>query len=159
VPEKAEAFLRVALSPASCGLLISVANCARLAAPDRRKASFFQTHHGADRVVWRVVVRYENSSALRNKYAGNLSLCFKFFRKSDDARALSIPSVIGLKKTRAFLIERGPQRSPTKQPVTVRYSPEVIAYFKSTGQGWQTRMNDALSEWVAKHQPVKSLAS
>jgi uncharacterized protein (DUF4415 family) len=45
--------------------------------------------------------------------------------------------------------QRGPQRSPTKLPVTVRYSPEVIAYFKSTGQGWQTRMNEALSEWVA----------
>jgi hypothetical protein len=48
VSEKAEAFLRWVLSPASCGLLISVANRARLAAPDRRKASFFQTHHAAD---------------------------------------------------------------------------------------------------------------
>ncbi len=58
---------------------------------------------------------------------------FKFSQKSDDAPTLSIRSVMGLKKTRAFLIERAPQRSPTKQPVTLRYSPEVIAYFKSTG--------------------------
>lgn len=50
--------------------------------------------------------------------------------------------------------QRGPQRSPTKLPVTVRYSPEVIAYFKSTGDGWQTRMNDALSEWVSLRQPA-----
>lgn len=50
--------------------------------------------------------------------------------------------------------QRGPQRSPTKLPVTVRYSPEVVAYFKATGAGWQTRMNDALSEWVAQRQPA-----
>lgn len=44
--------------------------------------------------------------------------------------------------------QRGAQRSPTKQLVSVRYSPEVLQYFKSTGDGWQTRMNDALLEWV-----------
>lgn len=46
--------------------------------------------------------------------------------------------------------QRGPQQSPTKQLVSVRYSPEVLEYFKSTGEGWQTRMNEALREWVAK---------
>jgi uncharacterized protein (DUF4415 family) len=47
--------------------------------------------------------------------------------------------------------QRGPQAAPTKQLVSVRYSPEVVDYFKSTGAGWQTRMNDALREWVAGH--------
>lgn len=46
--------------------------------------------------------------------------------------------------------ERGPQVAPTKQLVSVRYSPEVLQYFKSTGTGWQTRMNEALLEWVHK---------
>lgn len=46
--------------------------------------------------------------------------------------------------------QRGPQQMPTKQLVSVRYSPEVLKYFKSTGSGWQTRMNDALRKWVAK---------
>ena len=46
--------------------------------------------------------------------------------------------------------ERGPQVAPTKQLVSVRYSPEVLEYFKSTGTGWQTRMNEALLEWVSK---------
>ena len=50
--------------------------------------------------------------------------------------------------------QRGPQLAPTKLPVTVRYNPEVVAYFKATGAGWQTRMNDALCEWVAKHKTV-----
>ena len=46
--------------------------------------------------------------------------------------------------------ERGPQQAPTKQLVSVRYSPEVLQYFKATGAGWQTRMNEALLEWVNK---------
>ena len=46
--------------------------------------------------------------------------------------------------------QRGAQVAPTKQLVSVRYSPEVLTYFKSTGAGWQTRMNEALREWVAK---------
>lgn len=48
--------------------------------------------------------------------------------------------------------QRGAQRAPTKQLVSVRYSPEVLQYFRSTGHGWQTRMNEALLEWV--HQKV-----
>ena len=47
--------------------------------------------------------------------------------------------------------ERGPQVAPTKQLVSIRYSPEVLQYFKATGDGWQTRMNEALLEWVNKH--------
>jgi uncharacterized protein (DUF4415 family) len=44
--------------------------------------------------------------------------------------------------------QRGVQRAPVKQLVSVRYSPEVIAYFKSEGAGWQTRMDEALKQWV-----------
>ncbi len=48
--------------------------------------------------------------------------------------------------------QRGPQKQPTKVPVTVRYSPEVVEFFKATGEGWQTRMNDALREYVKLHR-------
>ena len=47
--------------------------------------------------------------------------------------------------------QREPQQKPTKLAVTVRYNAEVIANFKATGAGWQTRINDALREWVAEH--------
>ena len=47
--------------------------------------------------------------------------------------------------------ERGPQRTPTKQLVSVRYSPEVLTYFKASGAGWQTRMDEALKQWVSRH--------
>lgn len=47
--------------------------------------------------------------------------------------------------------ERGPQKKPTKVQVTIRLSPEVIDYFKDTGKGWQTRMDEALREYVQAH--------
>ena len=46
--------------------------------------------------------------------------------------------------------QRGPQVARTKQLVSVRYSPEVLQYFRSTGAGWQSRMNEVLVEWVHK---------
>ena len=46
--------------------------------------------------------------------------------------------------------QRGPQKRPTKVPVTVRYSPEVVEYFKATGEGWQARMDAVLREYVAQ---------
>ena len=48
--------------------------------------------------------------------------------------------------------QRGPQKQPPKVALTVRYSPEVVEYFKATGEGWQTRMNDALREYVELHR-------
>ncbi len=44
--------------------------------------------------------------------------------------------------------QRGPQKQPTKISVTLRYSPEVVAYFKSTGTGWQIRIDEALKGWI-----------
>jgi len=47
---------------------------------------------------------------------------------------------------------RGRPRSENKKLlVSVRYSPEVIAYFKSTGEGWQSRMDGVLREYVTRH--------
>ena len=51
--------------------------------------------------------------------------------------------------------QRGPQVAPTKQLVSVRYSPEVLAFFKSGGAGWQSRMDEALKQWVARQSKAK----
>lgn len=48
---------------------------------------------------------------------------------------------------------RGQQKEPVKQLVSVRYSQEVINKFKATGTGWQTRMDKALLDWLAEHDP------
>ena len=44
-----------------------------------------------------------------------------------------------------------PKSENKKQLVSVRYSPEVIAYFKSTGDGWQSLMDSVLRKYVARH--------
>ncbi len=47
---------------------------------------------------------------------------------------------------------RGRPKSITKkQLVSVRYSPEVLDYFRSTGEGWQSRMDGVLRQYVARH--------
>jgi len=45
---------------------------------------------------------------------------------------------------------RGPAPKPRKTQLTVRYSPEVVTYFRATGKGWQARMDAALKEWIAQ---------
>lgn len=47
------------------------------------------------------------------------------------------------------LIRRGrPLGSGKKISTTVRFDADVLDSFKATGRGWQTRMNDALREWL-----------
>lgn len=41
---------------------------------------------------------------------------------------------------------RGPQKAPTKQPVSLRVSQDVLEALKATGSGWQTRADEALRE-------------
>jgi uncharacterized protein (DUF4415 family) len=43
-----------------------------------------------------------------------------------------------------------PKSANPKQLVSVRYSPEVLEYFKSTGEGWQSRMDSVLRQYVAR---------
>jgi uncharacterized protein (DUF4415 family) len=44
-----------------------------------------------------------------------------------------------------------PKSASTKQLLSVRYSPEVVEFFKSTGEGWQARMDSVLRDYVARH--------
>jgi uncharacterized protein (DUF4415 family) len=44
-----------------------------------------------------------------------------------------------------------PKSASPKQLVSVRYSPEVLTYFRSTGEGWQSRMDRVLREYVSHH--------
>lgn len=46
--------------------------------------------------------------------------------------------------------KRGPQKTPTKQLVSLRLSPEVLSHFKAKGRGWQTRIDDTLKSAIRK---------
>lgn len=53
---------------------------------------------------------------------------------------------------------RGPNKNPTKEQVAIRFDREILAAFRASGPGWQTRMNTALKEWLASH-PAKRKSS
>ena len=40
------------------------------------------------------------------------------------------------------------RKAPTKEKVTVRLDADILAHFRSTGRGWQTRLNEALRKSV-----------
>ncbi len=50
-------------------------------------------------------------------------------------------------------LRRGrPRKANPKVPIHIRFSPEVVAWFRATGKGWQTRMDEALKEWIAQRE-------
>ena len=51
---------------------------------------------------------------------------------------------------------RGPQKSPTKELISLRVSRDVLGRFRETGEGWQTRMDEALREWIERRQAKES---
>jgi uncharacterized protein (DUF4415 family) len=56
-----------------------------------------------------------------------------------------------LQTTLRGLKGRGKQQLPTKVSTTVRFDRDVLDAFRATGHGWQSRMNDALKEWLKEH--------
>lgn len=65
-----------------------------------------------------------------------------------DAQPLTPAQLKAMVPIRAL---RGRPPSPNKkQLVSIRYSPEVLEYFKSTGDGWQARIDGVLKEYVSK---------
>ena len=44
-----------------------------------------------------------------------------------------------------------PKSEKKKTLISIRYSPEVVAYFKSMGKGWQSLMDSVLRSYVARH--------
>lgn len=49
------------------------------------------------------------------------------------------------------LIRKGrPLSENPKQSTTIRLDADILEYFKSSGRGWQTRINNALREWIEK---------
>ena len=74
------------------------------------------------------------------------------FARARPAREV-LPEIFPPEIAAEMLKPRGrPRKSKTKVHLNLRLSPEVVEYFKTTGPGWQTRVDEALKEWV-KHHP------
>lgn len=46
-----------------------------------------------------------------------------------------------------------PAGSGQKEQVAIRLDRDVLSAFRADGPGWQTRVNEALREWLAAHKP------
>lgn len=46
---------------------------------------------------------------------------------------------------------RGKQQAPVKEQVSIRLSPEVLAYFRAQGRGWQTQIDEILKAHITGH--------
>ncbi|WP_323122205.1 BrnA antitoxin family protein [Burkholderia alba] len=46
-----------------------------------------------------------------------------------------------------------PKLERPKEQVSIRYDADVLDAFRAGGAGWQTRMNDALRDWLNTHRP------
>jgi uncharacterized protein (DUF4415 family) len=42
-----------------------------------------------------------------------------------------------------------PKAEDPKKSISIRLSSDVLEYFRSTGKGWQTRINEVLQEYIA----------
>lgn len=63
-----------------------------------------------------------------------------------------LPELFGPQDAAAMLKPRGrPKAVATKTRVNMRLDADILEAFKATGQGWQTRVNMALREWLKEH--------
>ena len=51
---------------------------------------------------------------------------------------------------RRYRGQRGPQRNPTKELISLRVDRDVVAAYRATGSGWQTRATAALKAYASK---------
>ena len=72
--------------------------------------------------------------------------------KRGEVARVHTPANIAVYKARGRPM--GTVKDDSKQAVTVRYSPDVLEAFRATGAGWQTRMNEALRDWLQTHSPA-----
>lgn len=70
--------------------------------------------------------------------------------KADIARMRPATEVVP-EIVEAWRRSRGrPRKATTKQQITLRLSPEVLAFFRKQGRGWQTRVDEVLSRYVKR---------
>lgn len=48
----------------------------------------------------------------------------------------------------------GSVKAEPKVSTTIRLSPDVVQAFRASGDGWQTRIDGALKDWLRTHSPV-----
>jgi uncharacterized protein (DUF4415 family) len=83
--------------------------------------------------------------------SGKLKGSRRNWRDPDDAPEITQRWIAGADLYRGKkLVRRGrPAGTAKKTQTTVRISNEVLKFFRASGRGWQTRMDEALKKFVA----------
>ena len=68
--------------------------------------------------------------------------------KARPAREVLPDLVERYEREQAELRRRGPQKAPTKEHISLRLDADLVEYFRSSGRGWQTRLNAMLRRSV-----------
>ncbi|MFZ0707033.1 MAG: BrnA antitoxin family protein [Candidatus Korobacteraceae bacterium] len=55
-------------------------------------------------------------------------------------------------KLRSLKKHRGPQKTPTKQLVSIRLSQDVVSNLRASGRGWQARVDEHLRAWLQRNK-------
>ena len=59
-----------------------------------------------------------------------------------------------LEMNRQAKLRGRPKAVVTKERITIRLSKEVVERFRASGEGWQTRVDAALKDWLKTHSPA-----
>ena len=80
----------------------------------------------------------------------------------DFARArpatVALPELFGA-EVAAEMLQPKRGRPPAEHPkahVNIRLDADVVAAFRASGRGWQTRLNAALKEWLKTHSSAQA---
>lgn len=73
--------------------------------------------------------------------------------EEDFARAVPFSALPESLRDKLSAIQRGAQKAPIKERITIRLTHSVVERFRATGSGWQTRIDAALQDWLSTHSP------
>lgn len=60
----------------------------------------------------------------------------------------------GLPQSLQTKLRGRPKAAVTKERITIRLSQDVVDRFRASGDGWQTRVDAALKDWLKTHSPA-----
>ena len=87
--------------------------------------------------------REEILTAMKSAPSGGY---FEWDGQDEDERPLTKTEMLsGIAEYRRA---RGRPSGKTKEQVAIRFDKDVLSALRATGRGWQTRVNDAMREWL-----------
>ena len=84
---------------------------------------------------------------------GNIPIAY-----DDEDRKMGLHDPNNAEEVEAFfanakIIKSGrPKQELTKKATSLRLDEDILKAFKATGKGWQTRINNALADWLKEHK-------